>query len=431
MQPDVQFYGQYLSDYQPNSYSKLDAHDYHQLKKTYSDIQWKNRFAPVLLSHPKNTDINTAISLKEQACEFRHTLSSLQVDDTDNMFVQQTTFSSNPSIISVRSREKNTEATDCAFQVTIQSFASPQKNIGKYLSSDTEFLLPEGSYSFELYIKKKHYELQFGVSPKATNRQIQDKIKNLINKSNLGVKANVLQDTDSPNLSALELVSDATGTPLHSPLHYEITDDPAKSETGIITYFGLNGTILAPTNAECSVNGQTVSSYCNTLSVGPFEIILHPENQTPSSFSEPISIGLRPNVESIKLNVEAFMQGYNQFIESSRTLFQGTEKLQGSIHKLTNQYETELQNCGIRISDALLLQYNSSDSDTDTPFSNIEVINGLQNFGNAILKKVNDVTLDPMEYVNKSICFYRDPSTPFINPYMTSIYSGMLFETYV
>lgn len=429
---DLQIFDHYATTYQPNKSSKYDTHDYHKLKKIYSDIQWKNRFAPALLNDPEAKDVSAAIALKEQACEFRHTLSSLQQNESGNMFVQQNPFSTNPELVSVTRKGKNDSDTTDSLTLQILAFASPQKNIGKYLQSEDEIAFPSGSYSFELYIKKKHYELQFGIPENATNLQIQEKIQKLINKSNLGIEASIIKDSDSPGFTALQLSSDATGIPYQGDLHFEIADNPAKPEKEIVKYLGLNEEILPPTNAECIIDGKNVSSYCNDLSINNYKITLHPENADQFDFTEPIQIGMSPNVESMKQNIDIFMQGFNRFVNDSTTTTSGTsDRFQHMLKKLTHIYQNELSKCGIAVSDEKLLDYAPDAPRIDDTLADLNTINGLQDFGNAVLKQMDDVTLDPMEYVNKSICFYRDPSTPFINPYTTSIYTGMLFQAYI
>ena len=418
----------FMAGYRPNDYSKFDAHNYQQLKKIYCDIQWKNRSAPVLLSNPDNKEISTAINLKEQACEFQHTLSSLRTDSSDNMFVKQSAYSSNEQLVSVIYRgKKDADAlTADSLRIRINTFASAQENTGKYLLNENTAFLSPGTHSFDLYSKKKHYQLQFGIGENATNLQVQEKIKNLINKSNLGIKVSLLKDSDSPDFTAVQLTSEATGIPYEGEFHFKITDESGQND--IVSYLGLNDTIHTATDASCIIDDQPFSSYCNTFSYGGFEITLHPQTAQDYDLTQPVTIGLKPNVDSIRQNIDTFIQGYNSFIADSYALLHGTSRFQSSMQKLTGMYHNELSSCGITISDVQQLSYQVSDLSEDDCVS---AINGLQDFGNAIIQKVNDVTLDPLEYLDKTVCFYRNPATPFINPYTTSIYSGMLFETYV
>ena len=61
--------------------------------------------------------------------------------------------------------------------------------------------------------------------------------------------------------------------------------------------------------------------------------------------------------------------------------------------------------------------------------------NGLdssKDFTKSALRKANEVQLNPMDYVEKRIVAYKNPTKPhFANPYVTSAYSGMLFNGYM
>ena len=47
-----------------------------------------------------------------------------------------------------------------------------------------------------------------------------------------------------------------------------------------------------------------------------------------------------------------------------------------------------------------------------------------------LLKKSRQVSLNPMEYVEKTMVAYKNPGRSFINPYSVSAYSGMMFNGY-
>lgn len=60
----------------------------------------------------------------------------------------------------------------------------------------------------------------------------------LINNSDLGVHAEVLQD-DSGR-SALQITSDAYGIPAKGNEHFRITDDNTSHSSGMVHYLGSN-----------------------------------------------------------------------------------------------------------------------------------------------------------------------------------------------
>ena len=54
----------------------------------------------------------------------------------------------------------------------------------------------------------------------------------------------------------------------------------------------------------------------------------------------------------------------------------------------------------------------------------------IKSFAKALYQKSDQVSLNPMEYVDKTIVAYKNPGKNFANPYITSAYSGMMFNSY-
>ena len=54
----------------------------------------------------------------------------------------------------------------------------------------------------------------------------------------------------------------------------------------------------------------------------------------------------------------------------------------------------------------------------------------LKEFSNHLIQKSEEISLNPMNYVEKKIVAYKNPGRSFANPYMTSAYSGMIFNGY-
>ena len=61
-----------------------------------------------------------------------------------------------------------------------------------------------------------------------------------------------------------------------------------------------------------------------------------------------------------------------------------------------------------------------------------EDISSIKDFTKSAYRKISHVQLNPMDYVDKRIVAYKNPyKTHFANPYITSAYSGMLFNSYM
>ena len=59
-----------------------------------------------------------------------------------------------------------------------------------------------------------------------------------------------------------------------------------------------------------------------------------------------------------------------------------------------------------------------------------ESLNAIKGFTSSILQKTRQVSLDPMQYVKRTLVAYKNPGHSYAAPYETSTYSGMMFNSY-
>jgi len=446
----MQIYDQYLTTYrnQGNNRSSRKSkrslrhatHDASELRNVYRTIQWNNRFAPLYMTEPSPRSIAYAIHLKESANDLKQTIDSLSGDD-DDLFSMRSAYSDNESLATVEYEPEDAEdfvPTD--FTLEVENFASPQVNTSKYMKADQLVRLKPDSYSFDLLTNKLHYELQFNVHEGDTNSDLQHKLARLINNSDIGVSARVVE---ARGLSALEVTSDAYGLPVQGERHFTITDENTSYQNGIVDYLGLNKNIKEATNAIYSINGNEESSYSNTFSVhGAYHVTLHPEYAgTGMTMSDQITaraaaatagktatatIGLYPDAESLANNIETFVEGYNNFMNgviNDSVDAPLTKLLSKDLQKFLELHSYNLEKYGIHINEDSTLDYEKSDDIADAT--------AIKGFGSQILRKLNAISLDPMEYIDRRICAYSNPNANYPNPYVTSIYTGMLYNNYM
>lgn len=447
----LQIYDQYLTTYRDkdnrDGYNgkvtrrryRHATHDLNELQDIYSSIQWKNRFAPLYLTEPTPKSIAFAVHLKECANNLSQTLDALSGDD-DDLFSMKSAYSNNEALASVEYVPEDAEGTvPSTFLLSVESFASPQVNTSKYMRANQPVALAPDSYSFDMITNKLHYELQFNVNEGETHSELQNKLARLINNSDIGVSARVLE---SHGRSALEITSDAYGKPYQGEHHFTINDDNTSYNNGIVEYLGLNKNIRDAVNAVYSVDGEENTSYSNSFHVhGAYHVTLHPENMvSEQSAADSITaqaaavspgknlsarIGLYPDTESLSNNIEAFVGGYNHFLsevsdEDSEVPL--TRLLSNDLHKFLKLHSQSLEQYGIHINEDATLGYEKTENITDA--------DALKGFGSHVLRKLNAISLDPMEYIDRRICAYPNPNATYPNPYITSIYTGMLFNTY-
>lgn len=433
----LQIYDQYLTTYRSRDYdsssnrkvnkrsSRYDMHKQSELQNLYSAIQWKNRFAPLYLTEPSPKSIAFAVHLKESAQNLKQTINSLSGDDND-LFSMKTAYSDNENLATVEYvPEDADEEVPENFTLEVESFASPQINTGKYLNSNQTTELKPDSYSFDILSNKLHYELQFNINEGETNLELQDKLSRLINNSDIGISAKVVKQDGR---SALELNSDAYGLPFQNARHFTVNDDKTSYHNGVVDYLGLNDNVKEASNAIYSINGNEESSYSNAFNIhGAYHVTLHPENGVGTA-----DIGLYADAESLSHNIETFVNGYNHFLDGVLTDIPDdkeeeedlslTRLLSKDMTKFLDLHRKSLEKYGITVNDDASLDYEMPETLADT--------DALKGFGNHMMRKLTSISLDPMEYIDRRICAYPNPFTNYINPYMTSIYTGMLFNTY-
>lgn len=446
----LQIYDQYLTTYRDkgnrDGYDsksnkrryRYATHDLNELQDIYTSIQWKNRFAPLYLTEPTPQSIAFAVHLKECASNLSQTLDALS-GDSDDMFSMKSAYSDNEALATVEYVPEDAQDTvPPAFFLTVERFASPQINTSKYMRASQPVAMPPDSYSFDMITNKLHYELQFNVSEGETHSELQNKLARLINNSDIGVSAKVLE---SHGRSALEITSDAYGKPYQSEYHFTINDENTSYNSGIVDYLGLNRNIRKAVNAIYSIDGEEKTSYSNSFPVyDAYHVTLHPEIMSASSptdnitaqaaaidHSESLSanIALYPDTESLSNNIEAFVGGYNHFLnevlddDAESPL---TRLLANDLQKFLKLHSQNLEKYGIRVNEDATLGYEKTEDVTNT--------DALKGFGMHMLRKLNAISLDPMEYIDRRICAYPNPNAAYPNPYVTSIYTGMLFNTY-
>lgn len=430
----LQIYDQYLTTYRSRDKDdnskkvnkrspRYDTHDQSELQNVYSAIQWKNRFAPLYLNEPSPKSIAFAVHLKESAQKLKQTIDSLSGDKND-LFALKTAYSDNEGLATVEYVPEDSDGNiPAGFQLEVESFASPQVNTGKFMPANQAADLKPDSYSFDILSNKLHYELQFNVNEGETNSALQHKLLRLINNSDIGVSAKVVEQD---GLSALELTSDAFGLPYQSARHFTINDDNTSYHSGVVDYLGLNDTIKEASNAIYSIDGNEESSYSNTFPVhGAYHVTLHPENGAGTT-----NIGLYADAESLSYNIETFVNGYNRFLngvltdipEDNDEDLSLTRLLSKDMVKFLDVHKESLEKYGITVNEDASLDYEKPEGISDA--------DALKGFGNHIMHKLTSISLDPMEYIDRRICAYPNPFTNYINPYMTSIYTGMLFNAY-
>ena len=416
----------YLQTYQP-SITRYDSHKKSDLRNTYNSIVKLNKESPWYLPVTNKDTQAYAVSLKENARELRSDIAELGGLEEDGLISGKSAYTSDDSVVSALfvGDEKDSDSGP-TFDIEVKSIASPQENKGNYLPAG-EVGLPEATYSFDVGINGMNYEFQFSITEGETNRDVQERLARLINNSGIGLSAEVTSDGD---WTALKIDSETTGIPKGREEIFRISDERTSKEKGAVDYFGLGNITTAPANAKFTINGEDREASSNHFTVGKMYEL---ELKGVSEEGKPTTVGLKTNTETVTDNLSKLIGSYNNFLKAVSTYTNSqarSKQLAGEIKGIGAYYGGILGNVGIEVNEDGMLSVDeeklkeSAENSEDLG----STFGALKDFSNSLLRKSNQVALNPMEYVQRTIVAYKNPGHNFASPYTTSSYSGMMFN---
>jgi flagellar hook-associated protein 2 len=422
-------YNNYLTAYTPGRMTRYDTHKGRELRSIYDSIVKLNKESPWYLPTTSKSTISYAVDLKEQARSLRNTIASLGGLEEEQLLVNKTAYSSDPDIASVNYvGGKPMGEEDESIQLDIRALASSQENLGTFLGSQKIALQP-GTYSFDVSINDMNYEFQFRIGDTESNREVQERLQRLINNSDIGLNAALVE---SGGRTALKLNAQTTGLPSNQSFQFAISDHQTSQTAGAVEYFGLDYISRPASNAQFSVNGRDYQSGSNHMVLEKrFDVQFHDITVQ----DQPVTIGLKTDVESFTDNVIHLVNGYNDFIKAASSYMEQQPRskfLLRDMSSITTNHLDSLESMGVsttqngalEVDKQLLTRAAQEAVEQHSP------LDFLQNFTSQILRKTDQVALDPMGYVDKKIVAYKNPGHSFFSPYVTSAYSGMMFSSY-
>lgn len=421
-------YSYYLSQYGNKSNSKYDSHTRTQLKNTYSKVVKINSQTPVYKLDLSTAAQKYAIDLKEHARALENITEDLSDGADGTMTFKKSAVSSNASAVNASYiTDFGAASNDESFDINVKQLACSQLNTGNYLQPRSKHIKP-GEYSFDLSINDVIYEFQFKVDNSETTNNIQNKIARLINRSNIGLTANIKED--SLGNTAINIESESTGINGTTPVIFSIKSDDANNQP-LIDTLGLDRVTQYPSNAIFDVDGDERSSMSNSITINKaYDVKLSKVTE------EPVTISLKADADSIVESLNELVAGYNNLIsvtnDENNNHFQGTEKLQNEIASIARSYKKQLADSGLSLNkDGTISADKEVIINADNKDALSHIYESLNSFKNSIKEKAEDIALNPMDYVNNKIIAYKNPLRSFPDPYNLSAYTGMMFNGYI
>lgn len=379
----------------------------------------QNQHSPFYKFTFSNSVQEYTIGIKEAALNLEAESKSLG-NHNNSVFEEMVAISDNEHIAYARLSTQNIENLPDKISLRINSLATGQINVGTYLPSGEASFTP-GDYSFGIAVGDSQYTFNLTVHQGDTNIQIQRNLVSSINENHIGVRANI-RNNRVEGSSALILRSDAVGLPEENDLIFQF--DETYLENDITLTLGIDHVESAPSNAEFYINDTLHTSISNRISLNnSLDIDLL------SVSEEPVNIYLVADEKKISDKLEDFLASYNQLIDiaKSESGQKNASRLFRDITSITKRNQAALRNAGLTINEDGYLK-KTEDADSGQIRSLFD--ENLSAFRKDIKRTTEKITLNPLDYIDKTIVTYPNTSGTYPNPYHPSKYSGLLFNDY-
>ncbi len=423
-------YNHFIQDYVSKDVSQADAHRKDELRDVYKSIAKINKNSPLYLLTDDDISRNDAIGIKEKARLLQGSIKKFNAGEDQSSLDHSSAYSTDEEKVSASYIGKATDADieTMGFDIEIDQLASNQVNRGSFVNKDAPSL-PADNYSFDVRISGQEFEFQFSIYNNDKNIDVQEKLEKLINKAGIGLSARILEDGDR---SALEIASTRTGLKPGENSQFEIFESGGSLARGAVEQFGLDRIASPAANAHFSLNGTEKTAISNHFTVGgKFDINI-------TSVTEPgnsVHVGVKKDSEALIRHVTSVVDSYNNFIKDTSGITDEkfkSSKLKSEIVGIAQKHLSNRQDIGINIEgdgtlnvDEELLRQAAGSSDY------LESLKPVSDFADSLIAKTKDISVDPMKYVDRPVVNYKNPDNrDYSSPYITSEYSGMMFNNY-
>lgn len=401
--------------------TKVHARKIDDLKEVYKKMVKQNQTSPLYKFTFSDAVQSYAIGIKEAAISLENDSRNLG-NSEDTVFEELVAVSDNENIVYANLTDANAEDLPDKLSIKVDKLATGQTNVGTYFSSG-ESSFPLGNYSFGIAVGANQYTFNLSVKEGDTNGKIQRRLADSINENITNVHASI-RNNRLDGTSALVIRSDAVGKPNDNDLFFRFEE--AYLENDITTALGIDNIETAPSNAEFYVNDVAHTSISNRISLNhALDIDLLSETE------EPVTIHVVPDEDKISDKLNDFIHSYNTLVDLSRTNTSklGNTKLFQDITGLVNRNAAALSDAGVTIEDS---GYLSRSSDDEISTANIRTLfdEETSSFRKDLKRLTGKMTLNPIDYIDKTIVTYPNTSGTYPNPYQPSKYSGLLFNDY-
>ncbi len=410
--------------------SKYDAHKKEDLRSTSDRISKSNRCSPLYKISESKDVKRFAIDIKEQAHMIKNIVASLSEngEGLESAISKKIATSNHPDVVTAEFvGDEASASAKGGFKLEVRQLATPQVNTGKFMRRNGHDF-KAGSYSFDLNTNTTSYEFQYNVNYDDTNEQVLNKLRKLINNANIGLTADLISD-ERGNSKALQISSKQTGAGEDEGPLFTIVAGTDSASRSAMERLGIDQISSPAENSSFLLNGNEHSSYSNTFTVNnQFEITLNGVSEP----GEPATIGFKPSADAVADNVETLIDAYNSMIDTANRYSDSDSSsgnLLSDVSRIARSFSSNFEAVGLSVNNDSTLSLNRDTLKHAIQTSNASAtFDVLNKFRDALGRKADQASIDPMNYVKKIIVAYKNPDRTFATPYISSLYAGLLMD---
>lgn len=423
----IQTYNYMLESYPMKKDTRYPISKRSELKKVYNDIVNLSRRSPLYKINLSKENQAYTIGVKEAALALKSKIIDM-ADEEKSGFASKAVTVSDESVLSAQLLSDNIEGLPEQIDLKVNSLASVQINRGKELLN-TSRGLPPGEYQFIARIGDESFSLTFEQEERQENYDLLKRMADFLNQNLSGINA-VVDQGMKKDYSRLTIVSDQSGR--FGDKRFSFYDMDSYN-ADIVDYFGMNRIDRAPGLASFELNGLDKHTATNVFNLeNTLRISLNGTSE------KPVTIKIVSDSSRILSSVDSVLTAYNGLIRlaKDRTL-SSTEhykasKLISEMKSLENVYQEEMEACGLKVCEDGTLSLEEPLASQAAEDGGMESLFRRENgFITRLLDKAETIAINPMEYLDKTIVAYpNNEKIPYRNPYVTSMYSGLFFNSY-
>ena len=426
-------YNHFIQDYVSKDVTQADAHRKDELRDVYKSIAKINKNSPLyLLSNDDDVRID-AIDIKERARQLQNSIFNLSDQEDKSSLNHTSAFSTDPDTVvaSYIGKTPNEDVGTAGFDIEVSQLASQQVNTGLMLSTDSSSVLPPDNYSFDVKVGEQEFEFQFSIYGADKNIDVLQKLEKLINKADIGLSAEIIEGTN--NRSALQISSKHTGLHPGELSQFEIYETDGELKSGAVAALGLDMVSAPASNAHFALNGDEKTAISNHFTVGSkFDIHLNGVTEPGDS----IHVGVKKDNEALVNHITALIDNYNSFVNDAAqehdAKYEG-DKLRSEAISIARQHIKDTEVLGIKLEgDGVISIDTDTLKEAVTTSNNTDALEPIKKFSESLLSMAKEISVNPMKYVDRPVVNYKNPDNKenVASPYITSEYSGMMFNNY-